>query len=63
MTAPPPAIFWLATAGQLYQVLSASNITDTFQLRDTIIPSNAAGLWIDTITGAPQQFYRIYAPQ
>ena len=63
MTAPPPAIFWPATAGQLYQVLSASNITDTFQLRDTITPSNAAGLWIDTITGAPQQFYRIYAPQ
>ncbi|MGA3283790.1 MAG: TIGR03790 family protein [Verrucomicrobiota bacterium] len=63
MTAPPPTIFWPATAGRLYQVLNATNITDTFQLRDAVTPSNSAGLWIDTITGAPQQFYRIYAPQ
>jgi uncharacterized protein (TIGR03790 family) len=63
MTAPPPTIFWLATAGQLYQVLDATNLTDTFQLRDAITPSNSAGLWIETITGAPQQFYRVYAPQ
>jgi hypothetical protein len=63
MTAPPPAIFWPAIAGQLYQVLSATNITDTFQLRDAVTPSNSAGFWIDTITGMPQQFYRVYAPQ
>lgn len=63
MTAPPPAIFWPATAGRLYQVLSATNVTDAFQLRDAVTPSNATGLWIDTITGVPQQFYRLYAPQ
>jgi hypothetical protein len=63
ITAPPPTLFWPATAGQLYQVLSATNLTDAFQLRDAVAPSNSAGLWIDTITGAPQQFYRIYAPQ
>jgi uncharacterized protein (TIGR03790 family) len=62
MTAPPPTITWPATAGRLYQVLNATNITDAFQLRAAITPSNSPGLWIETITGAPQQFYRIYAP-
>jgi len=62
MTAPPPIIGWPATAGRLYEVLSATNITDLFQSRGTVTPSNSPGLWIDTITGAPQQFYRVLAP-
>jgi uncharacterized protein (TIGR03790 family) len=62
LTAPPPIIGWLATAGQLYEVLSATNVKDTFQLRGAVTPSNSPGLWIDTITGAPQQFYRVRAP-
>ena len=62
MTARPPAITWPATAGRLYQVLNATNIIGTFQLRDSVTPSNSPGLWIETITGAPQQFYRVYAP-
>jgi hypothetical protein len=62
MTAPPPTITWPATAGRLYQVLNATNITDAFQLHATVTPSNFAGFWIETVTGAPQQFYRVYAP-
>jgi uncharacterized protein (TIGR03790 family) len=62
LTAPPPIICWSATAGRLYEVLSATNITDLFQLRASITPSNSPGLWMDTITGVPQQFYRVYAP-
>jgi uncharacterized protein (TIGR03790 family) len=62
LTVPPPVIGWPATAGRLYEVLSATNIKDTFQLRGSITPSNSPGLWIDTITGAPQQFYRVRAP-
>jgi uncharacterized protein (TIGR03790 family) len=62
LTAPPPAIGWPATAGRLYEVLSATNVQDTFQLRGSVTPSNSPGLWIDTITGAPQQFYRVLAP-
>jgi uncharacterized protein (TIGR03790 family) len=62
LTAPPPIIGWPATAGRLYEVLSATNITSTFQSRGTVTPSNSPGLWIDTITGAPQQFYRVLAP-
>ena len=62
MTAPPPIIGWPATAGRLYEVLSATNVKDTFQLRGAVTPSNSPGLWIDTITGVPQQFYRVRAP-
>jgi uncharacterized protein (TIGR03790 family) len=62
MTAPPPSIGWPATAGRLYEVLSATNVKDTFQLRGAVTPSNSPGLWIDAITGAPQQFYRVRAP-
>ena len=62
LTAPPPVIGWPATAGRLYEVVSATNVKDTFQLRDSVTPSNSPGLWIDTITGAPQQFYRVLAP-
>jgi uncharacterized protein (TIGR03790 family) len=62
ITAPPTTIAWPATAGRLYQVLNATNITDPFQLRATVTPSNIAGLWIETITGMPQQFYRVRVP-
>ena len=62
LTAPPPTIGWPATAGRLYEVLSATNVKDAFQLRGAVTPSNSPGLWIDTITGAPQQFYRVRAP-
>ncbi len=62
LTAPPPAIGWPATAGRLYEVLSVTNVKDTFQLRGSVTPSNSPGLWIDTLTGAPQQFYRVLAP-
>jgi uncharacterized protein (TIGR03790 family) len=62
MTALPPIIGWPATAGRLYEVLSATNVKDTFQLRGAVTPSNSPGLWIDPITGAPQQFYRVRAP-
>jgi uncharacterized protein (TIGR03790 family) len=62
LTVPPPVIGWPATAGRLYEVLSATNVKDTFQLRGAVTPSNSPGLWIETITGAPQQFYRVRAP-
>jgi uncharacterized protein (TIGR03790 family) len=62
MTAPPPTVAWPATAGRLYEVLSATNVTDTFQLRTNVTPSNSPGFWIETITGAPVRFYRVRAP-
>jgi hypothetical protein len=62
LAALPPVITWPATAGRLYEVLSATNVTDIFQSRGTVTPSNSPGLWIDTVTDAPQQFYRVLAP-
>ncbi|MGO8837983.1 MAG: TIGR03790 family protein [Limisphaerales bacterium] len=62
LTAPPPAIAWPATAGRLYEVLGTTNLTNAFLLRDTVTPSNSPGVWIDTLTGAPQQYYRVLAP-
>ena len=62
LTTPPPLLTWPATAGQLYEVLSATNITDTFQLRDSVTPTNSPGSWTETMTGAPRQFYRVRTP-
>jgi uncharacterized protein (TIGR03790 family) len=62
LTTSLPTIAWPATAGRPYEILSATNLNDTFQLRDTITPSNSPGLWIDTAAGVSQQFYRVRAP-
>jgi uncharacterized protein (TIGR03790 family) len=62
LTALPPTVGWPATAGRLYQILSATNLTDTFQLRGTLTPTNSPALWFDSVTGAPRQFYRVLAP-
>src|SRR5208283_4544716 len=62
LTALPPAIAWPATAGRLYEVLGTTNLTNAFLLRDTVTPSNSPGVWIDTLTGVPQQYYRVLAP-
>jgi uncharacterized protein (TIGR03790 family) len=62
LTAPPPALAWPATAGRLYEVLSATNLTAAFQSRGTVAPTNSPGLWTETNPGAPQKFYRVRAP-
>ena len=53
------ALSWTATAGRSYDVLSATNITDTLAVRNSVTPTNAAGKWADTNSAAPQQFYRV----
>jgi uncharacterized protein (TIGR03790 family) len=62
LTAPPPVLAWPATAGRLYEVLSATNVAGAFQSRGTITPTNSPGLWLETSTGAPHKFYRVRAP-
>jgi len=62
LTAPPPVLAWPATAGQLYEILSSTNVTGVFQSRGTVVPSNSPGSWTETILGAPRQFYRVRAP-
>lgn len=59
---PPASIAWPATAGQLYEILSTSNLSGLFQLHASVTPSNASGLWVETATNPPQQFYRVITP-
>ncbi|MBI3850804.1 MAG: TIGR03790 family protein [Verrucomicrobia bacterium] len=61
LTGPSPFLLsWPAIAGHSYDVLSANNITNTFQLRDTIVPTNVGTYqWIETNPNSPQRFYRV----
>jgi uncharacterized protein (TIGR03790 family) len=56
---PPPTIGWAATAGRSYDILSGTDPNATFQLRETLSPSNGVGLWIDTNASASPTFYRV----
>ncbi len=58
-TNPPPAITWSAVAGRSYEVLSTTNITGTFQVRDTVTPTNSTGLWVETNSAPSKQYYRV----
>ena len=59
ITAPPPTLAWAATAGRSYDVLSTTNLTNAFQLRASVVPTNSVGQWTDTNASALQRFYRI----
>jgi uncharacterized protein (TIGR03790 family) len=59
LSKPPPALAWPATAGRSYDVLCATNVTDSFQVRATVVPTNSSGQWTDTNAGFRQRFYRV----
>jgi uncharacterized protein (TIGR03790 family) len=59
ITAPPATLSWPAVPGRQYEILSATNPADAFQLRDSITASNGSGFWIEPQVAAPQRFYRI----
>ncbi|HMP81520.1 MAG TPA: TIGR03790 family protein [Verrucomicrobiota bacterium] len=54
-----PAISWLAVTGQVYEVWSATNVTDAFALRDSFTATSTNAVWTDTNSGPMQQFYRV----
>lgn len=56
---PSRTLSWPATSGRSYDILSATNLTNSFTLRSTLVPSNSAGVWTDTNFGAPRRFYRV----
>jgi len=58
-----PTLAWPATAGRRYEVLSTSNVADTFLLRDAVTPTNSQGQWSETNNSAPQRFYRVRTAQ
>jgi hypothetical protein len=59
VSAPPPTLSWPATAGRSYDILSATNLTNAFQVRQTVTASNSAALWVDTNAPGRQRFYRV----
>jgi hypothetical protein len=59
----PPKLSWPATAGRSYDILSQTNLTNTFQLRATVTPSNSLGQWSETDLSSPQRFYRVRTSQ
>ena len=59
IAAPPPAIAWPAVAGRRYDVLSADIVTNSFQMRETVVPATAAGQWTDTNAAPTQRYYRV----
>jgi len=59
ITSPPPVLIWPATAGRHYDILSATNPANTFQVRDGLTPSNSTGQWAETNASGRQRFYRI----
>jgi hypothetical protein len=58
LTNPPPTLSWPATIGRHYDILSATNITNPFQVLGGFNASNSPAQWIDTNPGPPR-FYRV----
>ncbi len=56
---PAPVLAWAATAGQSYDILTATNLTNVFQLSATLALSNSAAQWTDTNPAVPRRFYRV----
>lgn len=56
-----PELSWPATAGRRYEILTATNLAQDFVLRDSVIPTNSAGRWMETNPNLPQRFYRLRA--
>ena len=59
IAAPAPRLAWPAAAGRRYDILSAIDLPGTFVTRDSVVPSNSIGFWIETNAGAAQRFYRV----
>ena len=59
ISSPSRILSWPATAGRSYDILSSTNLAFSFLLRSTLVPSNSAGVWMDTNFNAPQRFYRV----
>lgn len=59
ISAPPPTLTWPATSGRKYDILSTTNLTVPFQVRDSITVSNSVGQWAETNISSVTRFYRV----
>ena len=56
-----PTVSWPATAGRRYEILSATNVTNTLTIRDAVTPTNSSGLWSETNNADALRLYRVRA--
>jgi hypothetical protein len=59
---PAPTLTWPASAGRPYQILSATEATNTFTPRAAVTPTNSTGRWSETNNTSPQRYYRVQTP-
>jgi uncharacterized protein (TIGR03790 family) len=59
ISAPPLKLTWPATPGKTYNILSTTNLTIPFQVRDSVTVSNSLGQWVETNATSRQRFYRL----
>jgi uncharacterized protein (TIGR03790 family) len=59
ISGPPLTLTWPATPGKSYDILSSTNLTIPFQVRDSVTVSNSFGQWTETNAAALQRFYRL----
>lgn len=59
ISGPPFKLTWPATPGKTYNILSTTNLTIPFQVRDSVTAPNALGQWMETNVAAMQRFYRL----
>jgi hypothetical protein len=59
ISAPPLTLSWPATAGRTYNILSATNLSVPFQVRDSVTVSNSTGQWVETNASSMQRSYRV----
>lgn len=56
---PPLTLSWSATAGRSYEVLAATNVIGPYHVAAMVTPSNSMGIWVNTNTAGPAQFYQL----
>jgi hypothetical protein len=59
ISAPPLKLTWPATPGKTYNILSTTNLTIPFQVRDSVTVPTALGQWTETNSTSRQRFYRL----
>jgi hypothetical protein len=59
ISSSPVNLTWPATAGRSYDILSQTNLTNSFQVRSSVTPTNSLGQWTETNVSARERFYRV----
>jgi uncharacterized protein (TIGR03790 family) len=59
ISVPPFKLTWPATPAKTYNILSTTNLTSPFQVRDSVTVSNSFGQWVEPNPTSMQRFYRL----